>query len=166
MAEVILLCGKVAAGKSTYANRLAQQKRAVILSADDLVVRMRTKCEGPAALQQLEAQIRDYFLTLLQPLLQADVTVIIDHGHWVRSSRKQVISYCRENHLPLRLICVECKKEIRRQRLRKRNEQVLARKSCAYVISEDKLDRFDSWFEDFDEEEQVLLEQIESGALE
>ena len=34
------------------------------------------------------------------------------------------------------------------------------------VISEDKLDRFDSWFEDFDEEEQVLLEQIESGALE
>ena len=50
--------------------------------------------------------------------------------------------------------------------LRKRNEQVLARKSCAYVISEDKLDRFDSWFEDFDEEEQVLLEQIESGALE
>lgn len=131
-----------------------------------LVVRMRTKCEGPAALQQLEAQIRDYFLTLLQPLLQADVTVIIDHGHWVRSSRKQVISYCRENHLPLRLICVECEKEIRRQRLRKRNEQVLARKSCAYVISEDKLDRFDSWFEDFDEEEQVLLEQIESGALE
>ncbi len=82
MAEVILLCGKVAAGKSTYANRLAQQKRAVILSVDDLVVRMRTKCEGPAALQQLEAQIRDYFLTLLQPLLQADVTVIIDHGHY------------------------------------------------------------------------------------
>ena len=54
-----MLCGKVAAGKSTYANRLAQQKRAVILSVDDLVVRMRTKCEGPAALQQLEAQIRE-----------------------------------------------------------------------------------------------------------
>lgn len=56
MAEVILLCGKVAAGKSTYANRLAQQKRAVILSVDDLVVRMRTKCEGPGYFAALEAR--------------------------------------------------------------------------------------------------------------
>lgn len=47
MAEVIILCGKVAAGKTTYAKQLARSLPSVILSIDDLVVSLRDHCEGP-----------------------------------------------------------------------------------------------------------------------
>ena len=54
MAEVIILCGKVAAGKTTYAKQLARSLPSVILSIDDLVVSLRDHCEGPRQLRELE----------------------------------------------------------------------------------------------------------------
>ena len=52
MAEVIILCGKVAAGKTTYAKQLARSLPSVILSIDDLVVSLRDHCEGPRQLRR------------------------------------------------------------------------------------------------------------------
>ena len=38
MPEVILLCGKICSGKTTYAQRLRTEKNAVILSCDELML--------------------------------------------------------------------------------------------------------------------------------
>ena len=36
MAKVMLLCGKICSGKTTYCNRLREKERAVLLSCDEV----------------------------------------------------------------------------------------------------------------------------------
>ena len=51
MAEVIMMCGRICSGKSTYAKRLSREKNAVILSVDEitlaLFLRVPAKCWIP-----------------------------------------------------------------------------------------------------------------------
>ena len=137
MAEVIILCGKVAAGKTTYAKQLARSLPSVILSIDDLVVSLRDHCEGPRQLRELEGKIRAYDVSLAKQLVPQGITCIIDHGHWTRDSRLQ--------------------------RLKQRNEQVRSSGEKGYVIDAAQLERFDSWFEELSEEERMHAEILETG---
>ena len=46
MAEVILLCGKIAVGKTTYAAYLQKSRNAVVLSCDELMLSLFDSCLG------------------------------------------------------------------------------------------------------------------------
>ena len=46
MAEVILLCGKIAVGKTTYAAYLQRNRNAVVLSCDELMLSLFDSCLG------------------------------------------------------------------------------------------------------------------------
>ena len=163
MAEVIILCGKVAAGKTTYAKQLARSLPSVILSIDDLVVSLRDHCEGPRRLRELEGKIRAYDGSLAKQLVPQGITCIIDHGHWTRDSRQQIIDACRADGLPYRLVWLTCPRGIRLQRLKQRNEQVRSSGEKGYVIDAEQLERFDSWFEELSEEERMHAEILETG---
>lgn len=163
MAEVIILCGKVAAGKTTYAKQLARSLPSVILSIDDLVVSLRDHCEGPRQLWELEGKIRAYDGSLAKQLVPQGITCIIDHGHWTRDSRQQIIDACRADGLPYRLVWLTCPRGIRLQRLKQRNEQVRSSGEKGYVIDAEQLERFDSWFEELSEEERMHAEILETG---
>ena len=163
MAEVIILCGKVAAGKTTYAKQLARSLPSVILSIDDLVVSLRDHCEGPRQLRELEGMIRAYDGSLAKQLVPQGITCIIDHGHWTRDSRRQIIDACRADGLPYRLVWLTCPRRIRLQRLKQRNEQVRSSGEKGYVIDAEQLERFDSWFEELSEEERMHAEILETG---
>lgn len=165
MAEIILLCGKVAAGKTTYAKALAKQQRAVILSIDDLIVTLRDHCEGPTVLRDQEGAIRAYFCTLGEQLLAQGISCIIDHGHWTRDARRQVIDYCEQRGLAYRIVLLECPWEIRRQRLLARNAALKKSNERAYVIDEAQCLRFDTWFEALSEEEAAHAQRIESEGI-
>ena len=69
MSKVYLLCGQVAAGKSTYARTLAEREGALILSADELLLKLEDRCQGPAHQREMEERIQAYFLTLILQLL-------------------------------------------------------------------------------------------------
>lgn len=157
MAEVMILCGKVAAGKTTFAKKVVKEQNAVLLSIDDLVIRLRDHCEGPKRLQKMESDIRAYFCALIQQLTAKDITCVVDHGHWTKASRMQLISFCREHGIPFRIILLECHREVRLRRLYRRNEQLMKTNTKGYVIDEEQLDRFDRWFEDPDEEERPFV---------
>ena len=38
MAKVYMTCGKICSGKTTYANKLRQQKKGVVLSVDEITL--------------------------------------------------------------------------------------------------------------------------------
>ena len=164
MAEVIILCGKVAAGKTTYAKQLARSLPSVILSIDDLVVSLRELKTLPyRSKKELEGKIRAYDGSLAKQLVPQGITCIIDHGHWTRDSRQQIIDACRADGLPYRLVWLTCPRGIRLQRLKQRNEQVRSSGEKGYVIDAEQLERFDSWFEELSEEERMHAEVLETG---
>ena len=51
MAEVIMTCGRICSGKSTYAQKLRTERNAVILSVDEITLRffpmVQAKCLIP-----------------------------------------------------------------------------------------------------------------------
>ena len=46
MGRAILICGKICSGKSTYAARLKQEIRAVILSTDEVTYDLTDNAQG------------------------------------------------------------------------------------------------------------------------
>ena len=45
MAKVFIMCGKLCSGKSTYANRIRQTHKAVILSIDEIMLTLLSGLE-------------------------------------------------------------------------------------------------------------------------
>ena len=101
--------------------------------------------------------------SLAKQLVPQGITCIIDHGHWTRDSRRQIIDACRADGLPYRRVWLTCPRGIRLQRLKQRNEQVRSSGEKGYVIDAEQLERFDSWFEELSEEERMHAEILETG---
>ena len=114
-------------------------------------------------LRELEGKIRAYDAPLAKKLIPQGITCIIDHGHWTRDSRQQIIDACRADGLPYPLVWLTCPRGIRLQRLKQRNEQVRSSGEKGYVIDAEQLERFDSWFEELSEEERMHAEILETG---
>lgn len=87
MAKVIILCGKVGSGKSTYAKQLKEQMGAMILSVDDWMLTVYGKdipCETHQAM--VEKVKAGLFREAIQ-LLDMQINVIIDFGFWTDQER-------------------------------------------------------------------------------
>mgnify|MGYP000704025949 CR=1 FL=1 len=152
MAKVMILCGKVAAGKTTFAKQHDDHKT-VVLSIDELAIRLQDHCQGPQTLQVLEKNIRAYDCLLMKQLINKGMDCILDHGHWSRESRKEVIQFCETHKMDYEIVWLRCPKRIRLQRLLKRNEILEKNHVQGYLIDQEKLERFDQWFEELTDEE-------------
>ena len=82
----ILLCGRICAGKSTYAARLKQARGAVVLSCDRLMLTLFGQRLGSWH-DGISERVRAYLLAQSVELLQAGLPVILDFGFWRRSDR-------------------------------------------------------------------------------
>lgn len=147
MNKVYLLCGQVASGKSTYARTLAEREGALILSGDELLLKLEDRCQGPAHQREMEERIQAYFLTLILQLQKLDVPCVLDHGYWYADARAQVLRFCADHHIPCEVIWVRCHEQTRKEWLQARNARLSAEPGRHYLIDEEMLARFDRWFE-------------------
>ena len=87
MSEIVLCCGKVGSGKSTYARRLEAEHGFFLLSADEWMLRLHGEIadreEFADKLSRCKAMIDD----LARGLLDRGVDVVLDSGFWTREER-------------------------------------------------------------------------------
>lgn len=151
MPKVIILCGRIAAGKSYYADKL-QQNGAVILSADDLMLALFDGCLGERHDEIVLATER-YFCTLAPQIAALGGDVVLDYGHWSRRLRDEVRAHCTAAGLACELHYITADDATRKARLAARNAQNAARPGRQYIIGEDLLARLDAKFEEPEEQE-------------
>lgn len=154
MPEVIMLCGRIAAGKSYYANKL-KAKGAVVLSCDDLMLSLYDGCLGEHHDETVLA-IERYFCRLAPEITALGGDVVLDYGHWSRALRDEVRRVCRENGISCRLHYVTADDEVRFSRLKKRNEQNSRLPGRRYIINDELLKHLDAKFEEPNEDETYL----------
>ena len=83
MSKVIMTCGPVCCGKSTYAKKIRAQSNAVILSIDDITLTMFP--DGAGDMHDTYAmRAEKYLLELSLQILQTGVDVILDWGLWTK----------------------------------------------------------------------------------
>lgn len=93
MGNVYLICGKICAGKSTYAKKLAEEKSAVILSADE-VTTLFARDLGDRH-DEIALRVRQYLMEKAAQIARCGCSVILDWGFWTGEMRRDADAFFR-----------------------------------------------------------------------
>ena len=95
-----LLCGKIACGKSRWAEAFRKEPPAAVLSVDGLTIPLADLLAGPVH-DRVTSAVKEYLLSAAEQILEAGADVILDWGFWRREERKQVRTRFEEKGFPV-----------------------------------------------------------------
>ncbi len=147
MAKVIMLCGMVCSGKTTYAQVLRHQIGAVCLSCDELMLALFTEPMGEDYETAL-TRAKGYLYTVARQLVQMGVTVILDFGFWSRRERDEVKAMFAEHGIHTELHYIKVSAQRWEQNIAARNEACRNGMVSAYPIDEGLLHKCLTRFEE------------------
>ena len=138
-----LLCGKIAAGKSTLARRLAAQPATLLITMDDWMSTLfPTEIDTIDDVVRLTTRLRAAMGPHVVDILRQDLSVVLDFPANTVTWRRWMRSLITEANVAHELHVLDVSDAICKARLRKRND-------CAeypYRVDEAKYDLFTSYF--------------------
>ena len=146
VADVILLCGKIGCGKTTYAQKLCRTHKAVNLSVDEIMLEVFGQDAGEKH-DAYTAAIKQYLLQKAVELVGCGVTVILDWGFWSKRSRDEVKAFFSERSIGCRIYYFDLPDTIWKRRIEKRNADLSAGKVQAYYVDEGLAAKCEAMFE-------------------
>lgn len=152
MAKVVMTCGKLCSGKSTYARRLAKELDAVILSVDEITLAV-FRNEAGDMLDEYVRRIQEYLYGKSLEIAAAGTDVVLDWGFWTSSEREYARSFYRQHGVECELHYLDITDELWKQRIAERNESVRAGDVSAYYVDKGLKEKFAGIFQPPDESE-------------
>ena len=152
MAKVILICGKICCGKTTYAQKMCAENNAVLLSVDEITLALFGQHCGDKHDEYVE-RTEKYLLNKSLELIQKNINVVLDWGFWTKAERESVKEFYKSRDIKCELRYLEISDEIWMQRLEKRNNAVLKKEASAYFMEYNMAEKFSSMFEKPTEDE-------------
>ena len=146
MAKVILICGKICSGKSTYAEQLRVQNNAVLLSTDEITLALFGQHCGDKHDDYVE-RTQNYLFNKSLELIEVGINVILDWGFWMKEERDYAQEFYKSRNIECEFHYIDINDEIWHARLHKRNSEVLAEKTSAYYVDDNLAVKFASIFE-------------------
>ena len=146
MARVILLCGRICSGKSTYAVKLMRELKAAVLSVDEIMLAMFGQDAGEMHGTYVE-RCKHYLFGKSVELCTSGVDVVFDIGLWTKREREEAREFYASHGIrcEIHYICVP--DEEWHRRIEKRNADVLSGKTSAYFIDDGLAEKAASLFE-------------------
>lgn len=147
MARVILLCGRICSGKTTYARALQRElPRAVTLSCDALMLTLFPDGTGEHH-DMLTQRARLYLFGLSLDLLAIGADVILDWGFWTKAWRQEARDYYGERGISCELHAIDPSPEAWQRHMLARNEAVRRGAEQAYAVDDGLLVKLEALFE-------------------
>ena len=146
MAKVILICGKICSGKSTYAEQLRVQNNAVLLSTDEITLALFGQHCGDKHDDYVE-RTQNYLFNKSLELIEVGINVILDWGFWLKEERDYAREFYNSRNIECDFHYIDISDETWKARLKKRNSEVLAETTSAYYIDDNLAAKFASIFE-------------------
>ena len=153
MAKVIITCGKVCSGKTTYAKSLCKERQAILLSVDEAMLTIFGNDAGQMHDEYTE-RIKAYLKKSAADAVKRGIDVVMDWGLWTKQERSEIRAYFQEKGIEieihyLKIDCTEWK-----CRIGKRNEELIKNGGNeAYFVDEGLLNKCISRFEEPENEE-------------
>ena len=98
MAKVILLCGKICAGKSYYAKTIKDSLNAVIISPDEATYELINNEQGEF-FNVFSKRLYKYLMKKSGEIVEAGANVIFERGLWTKKEREDTIKYYRDRNI-------------------------------------------------------------------
>ena len=152
MAKVILICGKICSGKSTYAEQLRIQNNAVLLSTDEITLALFGQHCGDKHDDYVE-RTQNYLFNKSLELIEVGINVILDWGFWMKEERDYAREFYNSRNIACAFHYIDISDNTWKARLKKRNSEVLAGTTSAYYIDDNLAEKFGSIFEVPNEDE-------------
>ena len=152
MPKVILICGKICCGKSTYAEKICTENNAVLLSVDEIMLAIFGQHAGEKHDEYCD-NLQKYLFEKSLEIIKIGRDVILDWGFWQKGKRDFAKEFYRRREIPCELHYIDVSEEVWRQRLEKRNSAVSAGKTNSYYVDENLAEKFNSIFEPPNEDE-------------
>ena len=146
MAKMILLCGKICSGKTTYAKRLAVAKKAVLLSVDEITLALFGQHIGEKHDEMVE-KTEIYLFKKAVEIVAAGIDVIFDWGFWTNEERQYATQYYMDKKIPIEWHYIDVCDDVWRQNLNKRNERIINGQDNFYFIDDNVATKFKRLFE-------------------
>ncbi len=146
MAKVILVCGKICCGKTTYAQKICNKNNAVLLSVDEITLALFGQHCGDKHDEYVE-RTEKYLLNKSLELIENNINVVLDWGFWTKLERLAVKEFYESRGIEYELHYINVSDEIWKSRLRKRNNDVLANETSTYYVDDNLAAKFVSIFE-------------------
>ena len=147
MAQVILLCGKLCSGKSTYAKELQRRSPAsVLLSCDKLMLSLFPDGAGNQH-DMLSTRARRYLFALSLDILATGADVILDWGFWTKAWRDEARAFYQAHGVSCSLHYIDASPTVLARHIATRNDAVIHGKTTEYFVDEGLLAKMESQFE-------------------
>ena len=146
MAKVILICGRICCGKTTYSQQLCQKSNAIILSVDEIMLAIFGQHAGDKH-DEYANKTQIFLFDKSAELAAAGVNVILDWGFWTKEARASAKEFYKSRNIACEFHYIDISDEVWKQRLDKRNGSVLAGETQAYFVDENLAEKFASLFE-------------------
>ncbi len=146
MATLHLICGLIASGKTTYAQRLMAKNPALLLSVDEITLAL----DGilpPDRHDTATCRIKPLLLAKAYEALTAGLDVIFDWGFWQKEERSAMEAELRRRGTDHLWHYIDIPQERLAAQIAKRNEAVLRGECSAYFVDEGLMEKCISLFD-------------------
>ncbi len=144
MANVILVCGKIASGKSWYCRKLLKEGGRVLLSVDEFTTRLGPLGEDH---DRVCGVVQGYLLDLAAQIAGAGTGVVLDWGFWTRDSRAAAEGFFRERGIATQWHYIDVPAAVWQENIARRNAAVLAGEDNSYYVDEGLLGKLAASFQ-------------------
>ncbi len=139
-----MTCGKICCGKTTYARRLSEERNAVILSIDDVMLSLFP--EGAGEMHDMYVlRVEKYLLSLSLRILRTGVDVILDWGLWTAEQRRRIRLFYQEQGVKSEIHYLRISPAEWERRIIRRNSNPDA---DAYFVDEGLIQKVDKCFKE------------------
>jgi predicted kinase len=126
-AKLYFMCGKMAAGKSTYAKQLAREQNAVLLVHDDFVAALFPgEIQDIPSFVKYSGRLKDALSNHICGLLSRGISVVLDFPGNTRSQRQWFRDLFERANVEHELHYIDASDDLCRRQLRQRSEALPA----------------------------------------
>lgn len=144
MATLYLLCGLPGSGKTTRAKQIESSHSALRLCPDECIETLLADHTDPVELDRLRTPVELVQWNIAKRVLSLGINVVLENGFWSRKERASYRVEAEALGARVELIYLHVDRDELWARLSKRNKNLPA---GTFVVREDQLDLWLSWFE-------------------
>lgn len=149
---IYLMCGKICSGKSTHSESLRREKKAVVLSVDEITLALFGQDTGEKHDDHVAAAEEYLYLKSLE-IAENGIDVILDWGFRTKNERDYAREFYGSRNIPFEFHYIDITADEWQKRIRKRNADITSGRLQAYYVDEGLAKKFAELFEKPDENE-------------